>query len=306
MPTGFAEIDRRSVELAAMASAAVLGALALWLLVRLIWLLVPRGDAALGGSSMRISDAVAGPVPAQSIAKWHLFGNTPAKPGAGPGAPATTLSMILRGTLADSDPGSGVAVISDGERGENAYRAGETIGSGVKLARVYPDHVILVHDGVEETLTLARDQNLVPGDIVRPGASKSVRSARASNGSNATNAATPATPTNTAPTAHAPPNWQQTVDRLRNNPDELARRVQIVPVLDDGKLAGVRVSAGTDMALIDGLGLRAGDIVTAVNGAPVDSIARGQQILDSLRTAASARVTVLRDGKPTEITISLK
>ena len=33
--------------------------------------------------------------------------------------------MILRGTLADRDPASGIAVISDGERGERAYRAGE-------------------------------------------------------------------------------------------------------------------------------------------------------------------------------------
>ena len=288
-----------------MASAAAAGALALWLLIRLVWLLVPRGDAALGGGSMRVGDAVSAPVPAQSIAKWHLFGNTPGKPATGPGAPVTTLSMILRGTLADSDPGSGVAVISDADRGENAYRAGETIAPGVKLARVYPDHVILVHEGAEETLTLARDQNLMPSDIVRPGASKSTRSTGTANGSNAASPSASAA-AGTTQTAHAPPNWQQTVDRLRNNPDELAKRVQIVPVLDNGKLSGVRVSAGTDMALIDGLGLRAGDVVTAVNGAPVDSIARGQQIIESLRTASSARVTVLRDGKPTEITISLK
>jgi len=54
------------------------------------------------------------------------------------------------------------------------------------------------------------------------------------------------------------------------------------------------------------MGLRPGDVVTAVNGAPVDSLARGQQIIENLRKSSSARVTVLRDGKPTEITISLK
>ena len=47
-------------------------------------------------------------------------------------------------------------------------------------------------------------------------------------------------------------------------------------------------------------------VVTAINGAPVDSLARGQQIVESLRSAASARVTVLRDGKPTDVTIALK
>ena len=292
-------MDRRSFELAALASCALLGALSLWLLVRLVWLLVPRSDAALDGSATRIGSADAGPVPAQSIAKWHLFGNTPLRAGSGPGSPTTTLAMILRGTLADRDPAAGIAVISDAERGEQAFRAGENIAGGVKLARVYADHVVLVHEGVEETLTLTRDQNLQPANIVRP-LSNSARSARANAAAGASSS--PAT----SQTTQAPADWQQTVDRLRQNPDELARRVQIVPVLDGGRLTGVRVSAGADIALVNQLGLRAGDIVTAVNGAPVDSIARGQQIVDSLRNAASARVTVLRDGKPTEITISLK
>jgi general secretion pathway protein C len=297
-----ASIDRRSFELAALASAALLGALAIWLLVRLIWLLIPRGDAALDVAAARIGGD-SGPAPAQSVAKWHLFGNTPVRPGSGPGSPATTLAMILRGTLADGDPASGIAVIGDGEGGERAYRAGENIAGGVKLARVYPDHVILLHEGVEETLTLTRDQNLMPGNIVRP--PSAARTARA-NAPGASSPATSAPSAGSAQTTKAPAEWQQTVDRLRQNPEELAKRVQIVPVLDGGKLTGVRVSAGADMALLSQMGLRAGDIVTAVNGAPVDSVTRGQQIVDSLRNAASARVTVLRDGKPTDITISLK
>jgi general secretion pathway protein C len=60
------------------------------------------------------------------------------------------------------------------------------------------------------------------------------------------------------------------------------------------------------MTLINQIGLRAGDVITAINGAPVDSLSRGQQIVESLRSASSARVTVLRDGKPTDVTISLK
>ena len=302
LPTGFANIDRRSFELAAMASCAVLGALAVWLLVRLIGLLVPRGDAALGDASLRVGVGDQGPARLQSISKWHLFGNTPLA-GSGPGAQGTTLAMILRGTLADRDPASGIAVIGDGERGERAYRAGEDVAGGVKLARVYPDHVILLHDGVEETLKLTRDQNLAPADIVRPG--QVANAAARSNGTANATSSSAAAP-GAAQTTRVPPDVQQTIERLRQNPEELAKRVQIVPVIDGGRLTGVRVSAGTDLALMGRIGIRAGDIVTAVNGAPVDSLARGQQIIENLRTAASARVTVLRDGKPTDITISLK
>jgi len=278
----------------------VLGALAVWLVARLVWLIVPRGDDALDIATPRVG-AGSGPAPAQSIARWHLFGNTPARPGAGPGAPATTLAMMLHGTLADRDPGSGIAVISDGERGERAYRAGEDVAPGVRLARVYPDHVILVHDGAEETLRLTRDQNLMPADIVRPPSPAGPRASRTGGGGAASSSAAA-----TTGTARAPADWQATVERLRSDPDELAKRVQIVPVLDGGRLTGVRLATVRDAALLERLGLRAGDVVTAVNGAPVDSIARGQQIVESLRSAASARVTVLRDGKPTDITISLK
>jgi general secretion pathway protein C len=304
VPRGFANIDRRrSSELTALVACAALGALAVWLLVRLVWLLVPRSDAALETSSARVGSGSTGPAPALSVAKWHLFGNTPPRPGSGPQAPATTLAMILRGTLADRDPAAGIAVISDGERGERAYRAGEMIGSGVKLAAVYPDHVVLVHEGVEETLKLTRDQNLAPTDIVRPGQKIANRNAAATSSTSVT---TQPTSPGSAQNVRASTDLQQTLERLRQNPDELARRVQIMPVLDGGKLTGVRVSAGTDTALMNQIGLRAGDVVTAVNGAPVDSLARGQQIIESLRKAASARVTVMRDGKPTEITISLK
>ncbi|MGH8171493.1 MAG: type II secretion system protein GspC, partial [Rhodanobacteraceae bacterium] len=245
-----------------------------------------------------------GPAPAQSVGKWHLFGNTPLRPGSGPQAPATTLAMILRGTLADKNPAAGIAVINDGERGERAYRAGEMIVSGVKLSAVYPDHVVLVHEGVEETLKLTRDQNLAPTDIVRPGQNKSANRNAAATASSS--ASTQTAPSGSTQNVRASSDLQQTLERLRQNPDELAQRVQITPVLDGGKLTGVRVSAGTDTALMNQIGLRAGDVVTAVNGAPVDSLARGQQIIENLRKSASARVTVVRDGKPTDITISLK
>jgi len=302
------EVDRdRAAGRAALVCCAVLGALAVWLLVRLVWLLVPRGDAAFDASAARVGAAM-GSAPAQSIAKWHLFGNTP---GATTGANATisTTGMVLRGTLAERDPAAGIAVISGagGDGSERAFRAGETVAGGIKLARVYPDRVILLRDGAEETLALTRDRNLEPGSIVRQPTSGDARastSASTPQGIAAANAA--AANAAAVRAAHAPPDWQQTVDRLRQNPDELARRVQIVPVVDGGKLTGVRVAPGSDAALIGQIGLKSGDVVTAINGAPVDSLARGQQILESLRSASNARVTVLRDGKPTDVVISLK
>ncbi len=301
MRRGFASIDRRSLEWTALASCAVLGALAVWLLARLIWILMPRSD--IGEASLHVAPADAGGAAMTSIAKWHLFGNTPV---AATGASAAAQSMILRGTLAERDPAAGVAVIDTGE-GEQAYRAGEAIASGLKLARVYPDRAIVLRDGVEETLTLTRDRNLQPAEIVRQPTPVGARNAGANGATTPSQSNLAGARSNGAgQTVRASPELQQTIDHARQNPEELARRLQIVPVLDGGRMTGVRLSSGTDTSLMSQIGLRPGDVVTAVNGAPVDSLARGQQIIEGLRSASSARVTVLRDGRPTDITISLK
>lgn len=309
MALSFSGTDRnRYAEPAAALCCAALAALALWLLVRLLWSLVPRGDAAFDTAPARTDVATTGMVPAQSIARWHLFGNTPLQPGSGPGAPSTTLSLILRGTLAESDPKAGIAIVADSQNGERALRVGDDVAAGARLSGVYPDHIVLMHEGAEEILKLPRDTNLTPTDVVRatPGSTSGRQGNHPFAGTGVASTAASGVAGTASANVQAPADWQQTVARLRQNPDELARRVQIVPVLDGGKLTGVRVSSGADAALIKQIGLRAGDVITSVNGTPIDSIGRGQEIMSSLATASSVRVTVLRDGKPTDITVGLQ
>lgn len=292
----------RSAEFAALVCCVLFGALALWLLVRLTWALLPRGDAAFASAPVR-SAGVTVAVPVQSIASWHLFGNAPVRPGAAGGAAASTLSLILRGTVAEGDPKAGLAVIAEAGNGERAYRAGEEVAPGATLAGVYPDRVVLLRDGAEEVLRLPRDVNLAPADVMRP-TPETARSRSQPSSAAAPHAST--TSGSAAQVGKTPTAWQQTVTHLRQNPNELMQRVQIVPVFEGGQLSGVRLSAGSDAALMQQIGLQPGDVVTQVNGQPIDSVARGQQILSSLGNASSVRVTVLRDGKPTDLTVGLQ
>lgn len=289
----------RGAETAARWCCVLLAALALWLLARLVWNLLPHDDAALPPLP---APAGAVPVaPARSIASWHLFGETPVRPGAGGTAAGSTLSLILRGTVADADPKAGLAVIADAGKGERAWRVGDEVAPGTRLAAVYPDRAVFLRDGIEEVLSLPRERRLAPADIVRP--------TPATVGGRAAAAPAAARPTGVpaaAPPAGATPSGlQQTVAGLRQNPLELARRVPVEPVLDGGKFAGLRLAAGADAALLGQVGLRPGDVVTRVNGQPVDSIARGQEILASLGGAGTVRVTVLRDGQPAELTVGV-
>ena len=108
---------------------------------------------------------------AVSIAKWHLFGN---RRYAGPRSAMRRrrrLRCTLRGTVADRRSAhTGIAVISDAQGREQTYRVGDEIETGVKLARVYPDHVVLSHDGVRGNpeASVRRSAIWHRVDIVRP------------------------------------------------------------------------------------------------------------------------------------------
>jgi general secretion pathway protein C len=300
MSPGSFDLDRlRRAAPAALLCCVLLGAVALWLVVRLGWALLPRSDDAVARVPLRVAGGSAQAAP-DSIARWHLFGQVPGTAGGASAAAAS--SLVLRGTFAGSDPASGIAVIAAAGEPERAVRAGEDVVAGVRLAEVHADRVVLSRNGVEETLVLPRDRNFAPADVVRPtpGRASSRTAAPASSGN--APASAPATSASAAPPGS---DAQQTLARLRRDPAELARRVQVVPVMDGTRMAGVRLAAGGDAALLGQLGLQPGDVVTAVNGLPVDSLARGQDIMAGLANARSVRVTVQRGGTPTDLTIAL-
>lgn len=287
-----------------MLAFAIGGLILLWLLARTFWLLVP-GDDGLTTGPLR-SAVVTSTTPGVSVSKWHLFGNAPQQAAMLRNAPETSLSLSLRGTLADANPGSGIAVIADAQGVERAWRVGDEIATGVVLDEVYADRVVLKHDGVQEILALTRDQATETVAPI-PAEQRGGKSLRNTSPSPATNPG--AIPIFIPPQlAHGALDWQKTMDKIGGaDPAQLAKNVRIDPVITNGQIAGVRVStANGNDALLAKLGLQPSDIVTAVNGVPVDSVARGQQILESLREANSVRVTVSRGGVPTEIDVQLK
>jgi general secretion pathway protein C len=286
-------LDReRWSERAALLSCLVTGAFALWLLARLVWALMPRGDTPAAAPAP--PPASTGAAPASSVAKWHLFGSAPLPRGGTAAAPATALTMQLRGTLADRDPKAGIAVISDEGGIERAWRVGERLASGVTLAEVYPDHVTLLHDGTRETLRLPRDAPSMEVEPAAPGGKASAVTAAAN-------------PLFTAPKGSpaASADVQRTMRELRTDPAGVARRMQVLPVFDGGKLSGVRLAAGADASLVTRLGLRPTDVVTAVDGTPIGDFASGRRSIEALQKAGRARVTVLRDGRSLDIDVTL-
>jgi len=287
----------------ALATCSIAVIVCVWLLARLAWVLVPQGDDATSAAPA-VAPAATTP-PAQSVAKWHLFGNAQGVLLAQTTrASATTLKLTLRGTLALADAQAGIAMIEDEHGAERAYRVGDEV-AGAKLAEVYTDHVILNHEGASERLDLPQPEAHAPE---MPQASSHPPQQQAAATGTASRASS--IPPNYEPPqmAHgAAADWSKLQSSLRMDANEIARQVHVEPVYENGKLAGARLSAGGQLgALIGQAGLKANDTITAVNGAAVSDLSNLQKMTENLQSASSLQVTVMRDGKPATLTVNLR
>lgn len=230
----------------------------------------------------------------RSLDEYALFGATPGGGTDVPGelvidAPETDLDLTLRGTLATAEPDDALAIIGDSEGNEKTYRVADELPGGAELHRVYRDRVILRRDGELETLTLRE-----PERVAGSGGEAAAGEARAAGvGPGA------------RPSSSDAGELARTARRLRNDPAELARNFTAVPVQEDGRLVGVRLRATGDGALLSRIGLRSSDVVTSVNGIPLNDLSRTGEIMAQLQSARDFQVTVRRDGREQQISVSL-
>jgi general secretion pathway protein C len=216
----------------------------------------------------------------QTVVSAHLFGVPPAVTQDEGNAPQSAANLLLTGTIATQDPKHGVAIISEGGAPSKLYSVSERIG-GASLHSVYLDHVILDRGGALETLLLPRQ--LPPSG--RPAV------ARRSPGGD--------------------PRTVAAVDNIRKmvqqDPNILDQVMRTVASYDNaaGKLRGFRAYPGRNRAIFSKLGLKAGDLVTAINGTPLDDPQRSQDVFNTIQTSDHVTVTVERGGQRQDITLNI-
>jgi general secretion pathway protein C len=97
-------------------------------------------------------------------------------------------------------------------------------------------------------------------------------------------------------------------ERLQNlaaqNPAAITEIIRPQPVFANGQQRGYRVYPGRNREQFSKLGLMPGDLVTAINGTPLDDPARGMEILQSMNSATQVTVTVERNGQSTQVNIN--
>ena len=214
------------------------------------------------------------------IVNAHLFGlaGAPASGETDPASVAATqMNLVLAGTIAHADPEKGFAIVGESAATARVYAVGKTITGGTKLHSVYPDRVILDRGGKLEALILPKK--------FQGGGMSAAR-----------------------PVAAAPPPDPMMGQRLQNlaaqNPGAITEVIRPQPVFANGQQRGYRVYPGRNRQQFSQRGLMPGDLVTAINGTPLDDPARGMEILQSINSAAQVTVTVERNGQSTQVNIN--
>ena len=211
-----------------------------------------------------------------AITNAHIFGFASVAPAAqASGVVVQNHDLVLSGIMAADDPRYGLAIIGQTAQSTKVYAVGDNVPGGAKLHSVYSDRVIIDRGGQLETLAL-------PRQVAAGGA---------------------------PPSTGALQTESPVADRMRKliteQPSLMADVMRPQPVYANGKQTGYRVYPGRNRQAFLRLGLRPGDLVTAINGTPLDDPEHGQQIFNTLGATSEAHVTVQRNGQQQDVVLNL-
>ena len=188
----------------------------------------------------------------------------------------TRLPLELRGTLASDSRENALAIIADG-RDEKVYSLGDTVRAGVTLHTVQREQVLLSRGGVLESLKLPRPDESTTAATPTRRARPSIRRAQT-----------------TTPTMS---------QVLTENAAQFTQIISPRPYYVGGEQKGYRLYPGSDRQSFAKLGLRPGDIVTSINGTPLNNPSQGARVFSELGGATSVTVTLERGGQQQTLTL---
>jgi general secretion pathway protein C len=208
----------------------------------------------------------------------HLFGDAVVQNGGdSANAPLSSMPLVVSGLLATEDPKQGMAIIGESATAARVVSVGQQVPGGATLHSVYTDRAIIDRNGTLESVMLPRR-----------------------------------TSGSAAPLPPPPPvaqNNDATLERMRalvsGDPGVIGQIMRPQPVFAGGKMRGFRVYPGANREAFARLGLRAGDLVTAINGTPLDDKDRAQEIFSTLSSSTDARVSVTRNGRQQELVLNM-
>ncbi|MDA3921211.1 MAG: type II secretion system protein GspC [Salinisphaera sp.] len=253
---------------------------------RLFWLVWPTPTNAIApmASSAPDRSGSSHTLDIDAIAGAHLFGKQSAADAAAAkpkviNAPETHLNLTLTGIVSDSQGDRSRALIKGPQGKQDSYRVGQAVIKGVKLYEVYANRVILDRSGHYEMLTL-----------------ESVKKAQAMTGIKRTPQLNQALAQDLGDARR----------KILSDPSAARRFIRLQPAEQNGSLVGYRIYPGADRSLFKKAGLKSGELVTAINGKPLNDPAASLRLLGNLANASHATVTLESGGKTRTVEVNFQ
>jgi len=202
-------------------------------------------------------------------------------------APETSLNLKLVGLMYSTDGNQARAIIETPDDGARSFAVRERVADNAEIYSIERDRVILMHAGRQEALMLDPEQN--------PSGNRAGTASQPVNGPGNSQAATGSSRTNPAtPGAVA-----------SKTTDELMRDFSVTPVMEQGELLGFRLKALRNPERMTEWGIDPNDVITAVNGIPLNAPGRIMVLYDKLKKQREFEITLNSGGNSRTIAIDL-
>lgn len=282
----------------------------LWLLAGIFWLIMPIKDPAVLSTSFATTQDLPSEISKRKTVNlavmqgWHLFGElnqeavvetvTAEVTGTDvdENAQETRLSLRLEGVVEATNPSHSWAIIEHQSKSD-LYKIGQTLpaGNGVTLSRVLSDRAIIDNRGRYEALFLYDEK----GNRVKPELKKTTQASAKEKKT--------VDQRNNKRLSEMAANYRQ---QLIDDPMSLSDVIKISPANDsDGKLMGYRVRPGKHRQQFKEFGLKAGDIVTSVNGVELNDPSNTMTLYHDLRNTTEATIEVKRGSEIISLVVGI-
>lgn len=198
--------------------------------------------------------------------------------------PAVASSIRLKGVFAVDGKTLSAAVVNLGGK-DQTVRLDQELSSGVKLVEVQPEFIIISRSGVRERIDLDRFVAAPrPGSTAGQPAVTSFRLNVASTGNNGFSLS------------------RQELNTVLQDP----RQMNFLGRIGPAPSGGVRVEDAPSGSLSNKLGLQPGDIITAINGQPINSPGDLARVYGQFNSLTNIRAEVRRAGTPVMLNYSIQ
>jgi general secretion pathway protein C len=279
---------------------AALALLVAWQVGSLVWKLWLLGDESPRAETLApVSLKSAEPESLQNLLRYPLIRSATMPGLEGPAsidAPETTLNLKLVGVMYSTDEKEARAIIESPAEGARSFALRERVADNAEIYSIEPDRVILLHAGRQEALMLDPDQNAAgnPAGAAAQPLNDQGGNQAAINTANGSPASADSQTASFQPPAGA-----------SKKLDDLMRDFSVTPVMENGILQGFKLKALRNPKIMQEWGIGPDDVVTAVNGIPLNTPGRVMILYDKLKKQREFEITLDNNGSSRTVAVDL-